>query len=350
MTGRRVGLPPVATTSAAEQLSRSWPPSVLQPMPAGQPGQASAASVGIKDSSPITFVVMGDSGGIAEPGRQKAVAAAIGSLSPAPAFVYHVGDVVYYNGDSNQIAPQFLEPYAHAQLPIVAIPGNHDSDPDPTISDPSQTGIATFLDLFCAKSPAWPTADPSGEYGRHTQTQPWMDWTLELEAVTIIGAWSNVPSGGHLYPEQIARLASELKVAPADRPVILAAHHPALSVDAHHGGSAAMGQHFSDVFAAADRKPELVLSGHVHTYQRFSGVGLTWLVSGNGGYANLHSFAPDARPGLALPGGVTFMAGDDQRWGFVLLTIDPAGIAGEYVAVDRAGSVSRGADRFQINR
>lgn len=350
-TARRVGLPPVAATSAAEQLQRDQPTaSSIRPLPAGQGGRATGAQVGIADASPITFLGVGDTGGVADPSRQKNVASVMAAVTPRPAFFYHLGDIDYYQGEASQIGPQFYEPYAHLSTPIVAIPGNHDGD-----ALPGDTSLSTFLANFCAPKAVLPAGND--EYGRDVQTQPWCDWTLQLAAVTIVGLYTNVPSGGHLEPVQTGWLAAELKAAPADRPLVIALHHPSYSVDAHHGGSTAMGSALDGAFQASGRVPDLVLSGHVHNYQRFTrpyfGAAngtITYVVAGNGGYHNLHSFAPDARPGLALPGGVTFEAGDDKRWGFVALTVTPAAIAGEYVAVDSAGSVSRGADRFQINQ
>jgi 3',5'-cyclic AMP phosphodiesterase CpdA len=69
---------------------------------------------------------------------------------------------------------------------------------------------------------------------------------------------------------QAAWLASELAAAPSGVPLIVALYHPPYSVDAFHGGSATMGQALDTACASAARVPELVLSGHVHDYQRFT--------------------------------------------------------------------------------
>jgi hypothetical protein len=58
---RRTGLPSI---TAASQLQRTFTQVGLQPLPEGTPGRASGADVGIADSDPITFFVIGDSGGI----------------------------------------------------------------------------------------------------------------------------------------------------------------------------------------------------------------------------------------------------------------------------------------------
>jgi hypothetical protein len=100
------------------------------------------------------------------------------------------------------------------------------------------------------------------------------------------------------------------------------------------------------------RVPNLVLSGHVHNYQRIEQTiaedGPTpFIVTGNGGYHNLHK--------LNVPGGSTdyrdpengavLKHGEDGCWGFLTLTIDGDGISGAATNVDRNGAVTTG-DQF----
>lgn len=63
---------------------------------------------------------------------------------------------------------------------------------------------------FCTATPQAPPCDPALEFGRHTQTLPWSDWTLELQAATIIGLYSNVPSDGHFETSQTDWMAAQL--------------------------------------------------------------------------------------------------------------------------------------------
>jgi hypothetical protein len=56
-----------------------------------------------------------------------------------PSFFYHLGDVVYYFGESQYYYDQFFEPYRNYPAPILGIPGNHDgivypSDPETTLA------------------------------------------------------------------------------------------------------------------------------------------------------------------------------------------------------------------------
>lgn len=347
---RRVGLS--STVTAREQLQHAEAAEAgLQPLPAGTPGRAAGSAVGIQDATPITFLVVGDMGGVKDPDPQNAVSNAMQARAteePKPAFVYTVGDVVYFNGDATEYAPQFYEPYAHLQLPIVGIPGNHDGD---TTDDPSRKPLDTFMANFCAAKAALPPG--LEEYGRDTETQPYCDWTLTLEAVTIVGVYTNVPSGGDLDQSQVDWLTGELRAAATDRPLIVTLHHPPYSVDQFHGGSQKMGTALDGAFSASGRVPDLVLSGHVHDYQRFtrtltdSGT-LTYVVVGNGGYHNLHLLAKDATPGEKVSDDVTFDYGDDSHWGFLELTIGGGTIDAAYTAVTKAGETTARADTFSI--
>lgn len=351
MLERAFGLPSAGEVSAQSQLQRSFPRAGIQPLPAGVGGHATPASVGITDSEPISFFVIGDSGGVKSAAGQNAVSYAMqeAAATAAPAFVYHVGDIVYYHGEASGYSPQFYEAYAHLNAPIVAIPGNHDGDVaiDDAGNPTGRQPLDTFMANFCDSTPSVPTADPQFEYGRHTQTQPYCDWTLLFQAVTIIGVYSNVPAGGNLEQSQIAWLTSELQAADAGKPVIVALHHPPYSVDATHGGSTHMLDALDGAFAAANRAPDLVLSGHVHDYQRFSrnyqGKVIPYIVAGGSGYANLHRLASGAAPGMDLGNGVTFEFGDDTDYGFLTLTVAGGKISGSYTAVV-PGTMPDGSD------
>jgi hypothetical protein len=339
-----------ATVKAAEQLIKSFPPGKVQPLPPGSPAEMSASQLGITDSNPITFFVIGDHGGVMAPGPQNAVSYGLQKVTDVtPAFVYSVGDIVYFHGEASQYQPQFYEPYAHVELPIVGIPGNHDGDvaEDDSGNPTGRQPLDTFMANFCTATAQAPPADPELEFGRHTQTLPWCDWTLGLEAVTIIGLYSNVPSGGHFETSQTDWMAAQLKSAPTDRPLILTFHHPPLSVDAMHGGSKKMVAAVTQACASANRYPDVILTGHVHDYQRFSwdlaGHTITTIVQGNSGYHNLHKLASDAKPGLDLGNGVTFEYGDDAGYGFLTLTVSGGKISGTYTGVV-PGTMPDGSD------
>lgn len=336
--------------SAADQLQKPVPAITVpvQPLPPGSAGRATAAQLGIADPDPITFFVIGDHGGVKAPGPQNAVSYAMQRREGAPAFVYSVGDWVYFGGDEAGWDTQVYEPYGHLDVPLVGIPGNHDDQygGDPPF-DPSRGPLDGWMANMSTPKPEVPPADPQLEYGRYTQTQPWCDWTLQLAAATIVGVYTNVPSGGHLDQSQIDWISAELKAARSGLPVIVTLHHPPYSVDLHHGGSQAMGAALDSAFTSSGRWPDLVLTGHVHDFQSFSrktqARTVRYVVIGNSGYHNLHQLAHDASPGMDLGGGVTLEYGDASEYGFLALTVGTGKIAGEYIGV-KPGTMPDGSD------
>jgi Calcineurin-like phosphoesterase len=361
----------LGTSSAREQLqARHHPLTHPEPLPEPYaPASVEPAQLGIEDTgNGISFFVLGDVGGVKAPGPQNAVSVAMQQLlqeGEQAAFALILGDVVYFNGQQAGLVEgrqtgygdQFYEPYAKLVRPIIAFPGNHDGEPEEGAAEQPLQG---FMENFCSPGPEVPVDDPQLEYGRHTQTLPYCEWTLQLAAATIVAVYTNVPSGGHLEQQQIDRLTKELKGAAHDKRLILGLHHPPYSVDAHHGGSARMVEVLDQAFDAAERVPDLVLSGHVHDYQRFTrtinGRPVPFVVAGNGGYHNLHKLEGDAQQGEEHGEGVVFEYGDDRRYGFLKLTIeDGTAGEGEYVAVTLGhmpdGSEAQaqaGQDRFQF--
>jgi acid phosphatase type 7 len=339
---RSSGIKPV---TAAEQLQKSHPRTGLQPLPKGSPGRVTGDAVGIDDATDISFFVIGDHGGVLAPGPQNAVSTAMETAAKPPSFVYSVGDIVYFYGEESKYQHQFYEPYAHLPAPIVGIPGNHDGDREGEHSE--RPPLDAFMANFCDVKPQIPTADPQFEFARHTQTQTYCDWNLGLAAVTIVGIYSNVPSGGHFEASQIEWLTAELKAAPDDRPLIVALHHPPYSVDEMHGGSLHMGEALDGAFHGSGRVPDLVLSGHVHDYQRFSrqfeGKTIPYGVIGNSGYHNLHQLAKDAKPGEEIADGVVFEYGDAKEYGFLQISVSGGKLAAEYNGV-HPGTMPDGSD------
>jgi 3',5'-cyclic AMP phosphodiesterase CpdA len=289
----------------------------------------------------LVFHAAGDTGGVKAPQSQQIVAMKMSDdvAAGGPSFFYHLGDVVYYNGETKDYYAQFYEPYAEYHAPIVAIPGNHDGDPI-SVLEPS---LAAFVDTFCSARPH--VRPEAQENQRKTMTQPNVFWTLETPLATIVGLYTNVPEGGRVDDEQRDWFIEELKAAPKGRALIVALHHPIYSADAHHGGSERMGELLDGAMGSANRIPDLVLTGHVHNYQRFTrvkpGHHLPYVVAGAGGYWHLHYMAkgedggPLPKP-WKVPGmDVTLENYADDRHGFLRLTVSPSSIKGEYITVPR---------------
>ena len=135
--------------------------------------------------------------------------------------------------------------------------------------------------------------------------------------------------------------------------LILALHHPIYSFDVFHSGSSKMADVLENAIRDTGRVPNLVLSGHVHDYQRIEQTiapdGPTpFIVTGNGGYHNLH--AVHSKPGDKSPDtGAVLKYAAAKSWGFITLTVDKKSISGTTTEVDRAGGVKQGADTFKYS-
>jgi acid phosphatase type 7 len=300
----------------------------------------------ITDSGKLCFHLVGDTGGVQDGEFQSNVAEQMiehlqSGEGLKPQFCYHLGDVVYYTGLHDDYYAQFYEPYAHYDIPIFSIPGNHDGEVD----DPTaQTSLDGWVDYFMQ---AAPDVDPISKDAPRVQLNlPNVYWTLLTPLATIVGLYTNVPEGGSVDSTQQMWVTNEFATAPDDRPLIFALHHPIYSFDVYHSGSSKMADVLENAIRDTGRVPNLVLSGHVHDYQRIEqtiapGGPTPFIVAGNGGYHNLHKV--HSKPGAkASDTGAVLKAVNDTCWGFLTLTIDKKTIAGVTTEIDRSGAVVRG--------
>ena len=304
----------------------------------------------IKKVGKVIFHVVGDSGGVQDGEFQGHVAEAlIESLNhdPVPQFCYHVGDVVYFTGMHDDYYAQFYEPYAHYTPPIFSIPGNHDGEVD----DPTaQTSLDGWVDYFMQSVP---DVDPiSKDAPRIGLDLPNVYWTLTTQFATIVGMYTNVPEHGSIDSTQQQWLTNEFETADEGRALILALHHPIYSFDAFHSGSSKMADALENAIRDTGRVPNLVLSGHVHDYQRIEQKiapdGPTpFIVCGNGGYHNLHQVHSKAGDKAKDTGAVLKYAA--VKWGFMTLTIDEDHISGVTMEIDRAGNAPTRGDTFKYS-
>lgn len=317
------------------------------PKPLGEPPyhyDLQTAIPGIDSSAAqlgkLVFHVVGDTGGINNATHQTEVAGlmvkdlSLGS-GGAPSFFYHLGDVVYFNGQISDYYAQFYEPYAHYAAPIISIPGNHDGDP----INSSQTSLDGWVAYFMQ---ATPHVDPTSQDApRVTMSLPYVYFTLDCPFVTIVGMYTNVPEGGSIDSVQQQWLTNEFATAPADKALIVALHHPIYSFDDFHSGSARMADAVQQAINDSKRLPNLVLTGHVHDYQRVereavSGITTPFIVAGMGGYYNLHKLnSPVGTTDTTT--GAKLVAADDQHWGYMTLTVDAKQISGVTTLGPNAG-------------
>ena len=298
----------------------------------------------------LVFHCVGDTGGISNPAFQTAVADAMKadlelSADELPRFFYHLGDVVYFNGQVTDYYSQFYEPYNHYTAPIISIPGNHDGDP----INSSQTSLDGWVRYFM--QPDAHVNPESQDAPRATLSQPNVYFTLDCPFATIVGMYTNVPEGGSIDSIQQQWLTNEFATAPTDKAFLVALHHPIYSFDAFHSGSARMADALQQAINDSRRVPNMVLTGHVHNYQRFERTLVAkyktpFLVIGHGGYYNLHALT--AQPGTTdADTQATLVAGNDQQHGYSILMVDADTISGVMnLAADTTHKAVPSADTF----
>jgi acid phosphatase type 7 len=260
-----------------------------------------------------------------------------------PAFFYHLGDVVYFAGDIDKYGECFYETYAEYPALIVSIPGNHDCQPDDPQDgpvDPNKKPLDGWVQNFMSKNP-----NQLGSL-KTTSSRTQMDlpnpyWTLTTPFATIIGLFSNVSeTEAELHQDQIDWFKGELQAADANKALIVAIHHPPYSGDDEHSGSTVSESVLFGSFAETGRYPHLVLSGHVHNYQRFTvqqnGFDIPCVVAGNGGYSKLGKLHkvdgqwPEAPTELSDT--LTLEQYDQDRFGFLRFEVNRDQIVGIYTS------------------
>lgn len=255
----------------------------------------------VANSGAISFHAVGDTGRSAN-SPQGAVAEAmatdfnIGAPASSPAFFFHLGDVIYGPNKDVNYRPEFYEPYVHYPGKIIAIPGNHDGEIFPR-TDP--TTCKAFQANFCAPSQTVPPI--AGTIFRQTMNQPAVYWLLDAPYVQIVGLYSNAAenpgfiSGAIPGQAQKTWLLATLKTLAQQRKngprkaLVLATHHPPFS-SGGHSGSTQMLADIDGVCQQAGIMPDLFLSGHAHSYQRYTrqpashaGLQVPYIVAGTGG-------------------------------------------------------------------
>jgi hypothetical protein len=212
-----------------------------------------------------------------------------------PAFLFHLGDVIYGPGKEAHYTDRFFRPYRHYPGKIIAIPGNHDGEVRTSEDSPSLSG---FQNNFCMPQPGVPQAASSAGIYREMAAQPGVYWMLDAPFVRIIGLYSNLlenpgflqgKNNGRDDTSQLDWLKQTLTSISQSTPrkaLIIATHHPPYS-SAGHSGSTDMNNDITNLCTQAGVLPDLFLSAHAHNYQRFTralgGKKITYIVAGTGG-------------------------------------------------------------------
>lgn len=262
-----------------------------------------------------------------------------------PAFYYHLGDVIYFAGDISMYGDNFYATYQDYPGFIVSIPGNHDCQPDDPQDgpvDPKKYPLDGWVQNFMAKNAGQLGSLKTGS-GRTVMDLPNVYWTFTTPLATFIGLFSNVDeTEGEIHQDQIDWFKGELAAADPNLALIVAVHHPPFSGDVEHSGSSAVYNVLFESFQATKRYPHLILSGHVHNYQRFTNVvqgpkgslQIPCVVAGAGGYTKLGKIhqVNNAYPTapLQLGNGLTLEQYDQVNFGFLRLEVSKTQIIGTY--------------------
>jgi hypothetical protein len=262
-----------------------------------------------------------------------------------PAFLYHLGDVVYFAGDIDKYGDNFYATYKDYPAFIVSIRGNHDCQPDDPQDgpvDPNKVPLDGWVQNFMSKNPGQLGSLKTGA-GRTQMDLPNVYWTFTTPFATIIGLFSNVgETEGEIHQDQIDWFRGELTAADPQLALIVTVHHPPFSGDVEHSGSTQVFKVLFDSFQAANRYPNLILSGHVHNYQRFTNevqgangaLQIPCVVAGAGGYTKLGKLHKinGRYPNAPLPigNGLTLEQYDQDNFGFLRLELSKTQIVGTY--------------------
>jgi acid phosphatase type 7 len=204
----------------------------------------------------------------------------------------------------------------------------------------SEPSLKAFMDNFCASRPH--LTKESVDTGRDTMTQPHCYWTLTTPYAILIGLYTNVVEGGELDNNQIIWLHNELVEAKKndDKALILTMHQPVYSYGRLHGGSEYMYQILEDATKETGKRPDMVVAGHDHNYQRFTRTlpnnqQIPYLVAGGGGHWLLDTVK---EPPSSDSDDVKLIKYVDGKHGYLRLTVSSeAGkateIRGDYITV-----------------
>ncbi len=315
-----------------------------------QGGQVAQAVVQRKQ---IVFHAVGDTGNTRSVDPQNEVTDKLVSdfqesdQAAVPVFLFHLGDVVYSFGEARVLLRSVLR--SVPQLSRVRLLRS----PETTTawcSGRATPKLPAFLNNFCATG-FQPSPDAGG-LDRTVTIQPGVYFTLDAPLVRILGLYSNrledpgvISSQGGtvkaLTDVQLDFLNAALQRIASEKfhgAVIIAVHHPPYA-SGLHGGSPLM---LKDIDAACKKTgvwPHAVLSGHAHSYQRYTRsvnkMQIPYIIAGNGGHG-LTPLTKAGQPALRVPlqsqsdPNVTFESYDDQDYGYLRVVVTAQQLRIEY--------------------
>ena len=327
---------PVYKIKAIDDQEKTWP---LPPPTGTYPYHLNIEKViPAINSKKMVFQMTGDTGGYELPHIKHLVANEmvkqcdeLKGTDNSPSFFFHLGDVVYNFGQAKEYDPQFLKPFEAYPCPIFAIAGNHDADVDPLDTEHPES-LKAFLEVFCNTEQKPIKFSKSSK--RLSNIQPNIFYTLKTPLANIICLYGNVPRFGSITDIQKEWFTEELLncgKTQNEKALIICVHHSAYSADTNHGSSRRLQAFLQTSFETTKVYPDIVFSGHVHNYQRFTktynnGIKVPFIVAGAGGYAELHKIAalndpdyPDDDPSFD---NVVLENYCDDKYGFLKISIE----------------------------
>jgi len=354
--------------------------------------QGPADILAIQKSGQIVFHAIGDSGA-SSTGKltnEENVADHLtndfhtSAAANRPAFLFHLGDIIYSFGESQYYYDQFYEPFRNYPAPIFAVPGNHDSFMIPGTTA-ANAPLATFSRNFCATSPGVTTE--AGSLHRTAMTQPGVYFALDAPFVRIIGLFSNSLEDPGLISSQkgqkttwpgvpdvqLAFLTAQLKNIKAQNftgAVLIAVHHPPFSYSpssgasgSSHVGNTLMLREIDTICQAQGVYPHAFLSGHAHNYQRYTrkfsfagkNYSVPFIVAGDGGfnvksivYASGGKTPPPPAPGAQVnyldvnpvvkATGLTIDQYNQTNYGYLRIIVNSTQLRIEFHPVSKTGA------------
>lgn len=182
------------------------------------------------------------------------------AVEERPAFVVHLGDMVTLGASTDewQYFDRLMSPLSARKVPILPVLGNHD------VWGARRAAVRLAAQRF-------PELAQGGAYARR------------FRGLGLI--WLNSSLQGEVGRRQAEWFAEVLRVfdgEAATRGVVVFMHHPAYTNGKDRHGDPYVVEQLLPRFVAA-KKALVLMSAHVHGYERFSVNGRAFIVTGGGG-------------------------------------------------------------------
>ncbi|MGH4014656.1 MAG: metallophosphoesterase family protein [Pseudonocardiaceae bacterium] len=251
------------------------------------------------------MLIIGDTG--EGDNSQYAVAHTLADQSRSADLAVVCSDVIYPAGDHADYGPKFHHPYRNVQVPIYALPGNHDwydglhglmhhfcKLDDPGYVPEFGRGVMAHLARKLWRKPQQPEFDPTPRADDSTTTerpspdplQPAPYFAIDAGPVRFVGIDTGIK--GNMDAEQYQWL-QRVSLEVPERPKILLTGKPIYVDNKYHpGGVAGTAQTVDDVVKDPRAHYVMAIGGDIHNYQRYpvqmgDGRTVQYIVSGGGG-------------------------------------------------------------------